>query len=291
MNSTEYELFVQDIQQILLKAQALETIRVDHNIKLKGVSGQEHQIDVYWEYRIAGVTHRVALECKLHKTKVDLGVVRDFWGVLDDIPGLRGVIISPVDFTSGAKTYATSKGIGLKVFREAKDADYKGRLRAIHINVTVRFPLNPRLQMNLDESWLASNLTPQRQEFIRRIESTSEIETEGVIIEDRDSRETILLSRLLAYLPVLELEDISGTHTWKKTFINGYWVYQSSQLELKLSSVKVDYEVREATQQIVIDGGDIANTLVQDALEGTLLFVNEQGRVTGDIELEGIHYY
>lgn len=290
MNSTEYELFVRDIQQILLKAQALESIRVDHNIKLKGVSGQEHQIDVYWEYRIAGVTHRVALECKLHKTRVDLGVVRDFWGVLDDVSGLRGVIISPVGFTSGAKTYATSKGIGLKVFREAKDADYKERLRAIHINLTARLPLNPRLQMNLDESWLASNLTPQRQEFIRRIESTSVIETQGVIIEDRESVETIILSKLLDYLPVLDLEDISGTHTWEKTFRNGYWVNHSSQLELKLSSVKVDYEVGETTDKIVIDGGDIANTLVQDALEGTLLFVNEQGRVMGDIELEGIHY-
>ncbi|WP_298921101.1 restriction endonuclease [uncultured Nostoc sp.] len=290
MNSTEYELFVRDIQQILLKAQALKSIRVDHNIKLKGVSGQEHQIDVYWEYRIAGVTHRVALECKLHKTRVDIGIVRDFWGVLDDVSGLRGVIISPVGFTSGAKTYATSKGIGLKVLREAKDTDYKERLRAIHINLTARLPLNPRLQMNLDESWLASNLTPQRQELIRRIESTSVIETQGVIIEDRDSGETIILSKLLAYLPVLDLENISGTHTWKKTFINGYWVEQSSQLELKLSSVKVDYEVGEATDQIVIDGGDIANTLVQDALEGTLLFVNEKGSVMGDIELEGIHY-
>ncbi|MEH2363874.1 hypothetical protein [Nostoc sp.] len=115
------------------------------------------------------------------------------------------------------------------------------------------------------------------------------IETQGVIIEDRDSGETILLSSLLAYLPVMELEEILGTHTWKKTFVNGYWVCQSSQLELKLSSVKVDYEVGEATHQIVIDGGDIANTLVQDALEGTLLFVNKQGRVMGDIELEGIH--
>ncbi|MEH2363873.1 restriction endonuclease [Nostoc sp.] len=166
MNSTEYELFVRDIQQILLKAQALETIRVDHNIKLKGVSDQEHQIDIYWEYRIAGVTHRVALECKLHKTRIDLSVVRDFWGVLDDVSGLRGVIISPVGFTSGAKKYATSKGIGLKVVREAKDTDYKERLKAIHINVTARLALNPRLQMNLDESWLASNLTSQRQEFI-----------------------------------------------------------------------------------------------------------------------------
>jgi len=291
MKSTEYELLVRDIQQALLRAQALETIRVEHNIKLKGVSGQEHQIDVYWEYRIAGVTHRVALECKFHKVRVDVGVVRDFWGVLDDIPGLRGVIVSPVGFTSGAKTYATSKGIGLKVFRAAQDADYKGRLRAIHINLTARVPLNPRLQMNLDESWIASNLTPERQEFLRIIESTAEIETQGIIIENRDTGETILLSRISAYLPVIELENISGTHTWEKTFENGYWVYQPSRLELKLSSVKVDYEVGERTHKIVIDGGDIANTLVQDALEETLLFVNEQGGVTGDSELEGIHYY
>ena len=291
MKSTEYELFVRDIQQALLRTQALETIRVEHNIKLKGVSGQEHQIDVYWEYRIAGVTHRVALECKFHKVRVDVGIVRDFWGVLDDIPGLRGVIVSPVGFTSGAKTYASSKGIGLKVVRAAKDADYKGRLRAIHINLTVRVPLNPRLQMNLDESWLASNLTPERQEFIRIIKSNARIETQGVIIEDRDTGETILLSSISDYLPVIELENISGIHTWEKTLKNGYWVYHPNHFELKISSIKVDYEVGEATHEIVINGGDIANTLVQDALEETLLFVNEQGGITGDIELEGIHYY
>jgi len=40
----------------------LKTIVVRHDVRLKGRSGQEYQIDVYWEYKIAGVTHKVAIE-------------------------------------------------------------------------------------------------------------------------------------------------------------------------------------------------------------------------------------
>ena len=46
----EYEKFTQEIYQELVNADVLKTTEVQHNVKLKGRSGQEHQIDVYWEY-------------------------------------------------------------------------------------------------------------------------------------------------------------------------------------------------------------------------------------------------
>ncbi len=68
--NTEYEMLAQEIYQGLIDAQGIETIVVQHNVKLPGNSGQKHQIDVYWEYEIAGVRHKVAIECKNYNSTV-----------------------------------------------------------------------------------------------------------------------------------------------------------------------------------------------------------------------------
>jgi hypothetical protein len=60
----EYEKFTQEIYQSLINADVLKPTSVQHNIKLKGRSGQEYQIDVYREYEFAGTKYKVAIECK-----------------------------------------------------------------------------------------------------------------------------------------------------------------------------------------------------------------------------------
>ena len=84
-NSTEYELFTREIYQQLVDADTVKATKVQHNVKLEGKSGQKHQIDVYWEYEIAGVTHKVAIECKNYSKPIAIGKVRDFYGVLSDL--------------------------------------------------------------------------------------------------------------------------------------------------------------------------------------------------------------
>lgn len=285
--SVEYEKYVRDIQQTLLSAQRLETVQAVHNIELEGNSGQPHQIDVYWEYRLAGLTHKVALECKLRGRKVDLGIVRDFWGVIDDIPGLRGVIVSPVGFTSGAIKYAQNKGVSLKVVRPASEKDYEGRIRKIVVDFRLKQAVNLQLQTNIDTVWYEENKTPQLEEFVTSMSASKRVRTDGIIIEDRSSGEAIILADLQNYLPVLEIEDISGTHVWVKTFNDGYIVYPGGY-ELKLASLKVRYEIQQLEQSTIVGGEEVAHVLVQDALAGTLLFVDERGLISGDIEKEGI---
>ncbi len=56
----EYEKFTQEIYQELSNARGITT-NVEHNVKLTGKLGQKHQIDVYWEYKIAGVQYKVAI--------------------------------------------------------------------------------------------------------------------------------------------------------------------------------------------------------------------------------------
>lgn len=67
--NTEYEKYTQEIYQQLLNTDFgnVKTVEVLHNVKLRGRSGQEHQIDVYWEYEIAGLRRKVAIECKNYK--------------------------------------------------------------------------------------------------------------------------------------------------------------------------------------------------------------------------------
>ena len=43
---TDYELFVKDVYECLNKADGLNNVRIQHDVKLTGAAGVEHQIDV-----------------------------------------------------------------------------------------------------------------------------------------------------------------------------------------------------------------------------------------------------
>ena len=115
--NTEFERFTQRIYQRLVNNDVLKPTNVQHNVKLKGKSGCEHQIDVYWEYEIAGNMHRVAIECKNYDSLVPVGKVRDFQGVLSDLNNVSGIMVSRKGFQDGAKKYAAEYGISLKELR------------------------------------------------------------------------------------------------------------------------------------------------------------------------------
>ncbi len=120
----DYERFVQNVYQMLSDAEGKKSIKVERNVKLKGISGQEHQIDVYWKYKQAGIIHEIAVECKLYKQNVGVGKIRDFQSVLTDVPGLRGVFATKSGYQSGAKRIAQTYNIGLLVIREPEERDY-----------------------------------------------------------------------------------------------------------------------------------------------------------------------
>lgn len=113
----EYEQFAQKVFAGLSSQKRVKTIKLQHNVKLSGNSGTRHQIDVYWEYEKDGQLHKVAIECKNYSKNVPIGKVRDFYGVIDDIDGLQGIMITRKGFQDGAKKYAASKNIHLKELR------------------------------------------------------------------------------------------------------------------------------------------------------------------------------
>lgn len=81
-------------------------IKVERNLKIKGKSGLEHQIDVYYEFELNDITHKVIIECKDYKDKVEKSLVQAFKGVLVDIGNCTGIFVSRNGFQSGAIEYA-----------------------------------------------------------------------------------------------------------------------------------------------------------------------------------------
>ena len=146
--NTEYEKFAQEVYQELVAADVVKTTIVKRDVKLKGKSGQAHQIDVYWEYEIADVKHKVAIECKNYKSKVSIKAVRDFYGVLDDLNNVTGIMVTKIGYQEGAKKFATHHGISLKELRTPnQDEGIIGELE-IQIHAKIR-----RRLFLIDEEW------------------------------------------------------------------------------------------------------------------------------------------
>src|SRR5512132_1568769 len=137
--NTEYEKFVRSIVEALLRADGLETVMVEHNKQVQGIS-RSHQIDVYWEYKLGGMLHRVVINCKRYKNTVEVTDVETLGGVLHDIPGVRGLIVTTLGFQKGAVDYAKVHQIGLKVIRAPQDDDWANRLRSVTIIMQVDTP-------------------------------------------------------------------------------------------------------------------------------------------------------
>jgi hypothetical protein len=134
--ATEYERLTQEVYQLLLKTEGVESITVQHNVDVLGRSGVSHQIDVLWKFRLARVEHMVAVECKNYNSRVDLLHARNFFAVLHDT-GARGLLVTRVGFQSGAEKFCKYYGIDTKLLREPTESDWLGRIKNIEIAITV----------------------------------------------------------------------------------------------------------------------------------------------------------
>ena len=150
--NVEYELFAKEVCQLLSVYNGLESSSVQHNIKLKGKSGLEHQVDVYWEYEKYGVEHRVAIECKNYSYGVSIGKVRDFYGVISDLGNVKGIMVTTVGYQKGAKQFADFYGISLKELRSPRD----GETIIGELDLRTEFSVTHRLFL-VDEEWAAEH--------------------------------------------------------------------------------------------------------------------------------------
>lgn len=116
-----YELLVAAVFQTLLAQEKVENVLVQQNVTIAGITGS-HQIDVYWEFVFAGITHRVVVQAKDWNKKVEQGEVLKLKAVLDDIPHQpRGIFVSAKGYQRGASKIAKARGIELYTLIQDED--------------------------------------------------------------------------------------------------------------------------------------------------------------------------
>ena len=272
--SIEFERFTQRVYQKILCNDIVKSIDVQHNKKIKGKSGCEHQIDVYWEYMKDGTLNRVAIECKNYNSHVPLGKVRDFYGVLQDLENVRGIMVSSKGFQKGAKKFASFHGISLKELRVPNLNDFIE-------SISIKHQFDRRhCTYAIDEGWaIQENFDIQgyRERLAMISISKSDywrnsihlpINTKDRIIRDSKGKVVSSIEELEKHLPENPEPGASYVFPFDDGWLNSrYWG------PVKIREVKFEYEssVQEKTFNIAADG--FVEAILDDAISGKTDYV------------------
>lgn len=105
-----FEDYIAYIYQALLNCES-QNIDVRKRARIPDSRGNLYEIDVYYEFDLAGVKHRVAMECKDHRRPVGRNDALAFAAKIQEMPSTIGVFISRSGFQSGAERFLREKGI------------------------------------------------------------------------------------------------------------------------------------------------------------------------------------
>ncbi|AFL52464.1 hypothetical protein USDA257_c39200 [Sinorhizobium fredii USDA 257] len=265
---TEYEKLARDIYERIIRAEGVETIEVEHNKIVTGKSGCNHQIDVYWEFRIAGKTYRTAIECKAFSSEVSIGRIRDFYGVLVDVNNLSGLFVTKVGFQSGARRFAEHYGITLKELREPTATDWSGRAKDIHLKCHVVQVDIVEFAPRVSQAFL-DTLPPEG------IGLSGGIMTDEQIVFDASGAPVASLEDLRQRLPSSN-ETLKGQQHYFK--FPGH-ILRIEGYDLPLDGIDIVYDVNIETEEVISRGEEIVQAIIKDALDGDLTVVHHDGTV------------
>lgn len=264
---TEYEKLVQSIYQTLLDADGFEETTVQHDTNLMGQSGCEHQIDVYWEYKASGQTKRIAIECKAYDKPVSIGRIRDFYGVLSDVPELEGIFVSLFGFQSGAKKYADYYGLNLKELRCPAKKDWEGKIENIQLNFIIISPVIRKLRPDVVPEFLKKISDGDEKAF------PFEGSTDDPFIVDSSNGFIASIEKIRQGLPADSgaQRDCIATLSYPNCFLN------SSAGPIPISGVTVKYDVEVEVENLEIRGQEVAKAIMKDVKSGKVKFFNNDG--------------
>lgn len=270
-----YEKFTQEVYQELVDADVVRTTAVQHNVKLKGASGCDHQIDVYWEYELAGIKHKVAIECKNYNKLVPIGKVRDFYGVLSDLNNVVGVMVTKVGYQRGAKTYAKEKGIILRELRAPNPGEAIVGQIELKLHMSIRHCL-----FMIDEQWIMDHRVDIRgylrllsQLDLQRTDKWDKATHIPLPLQDNSIRNEH--GQIISSLDKLEdslPEDSTSDRVFKfsDAYVNTrYWG------PVKIYEVKYEYEQDDQTKVISIDAQMFTKAILKDAISGEIQLIKK----------------
>jgi len=279
--SIQYEQLTQSIYQAMFSKEGIENIRVERKVDLKGKSGVEHQIDVFWRFKQAGIEHKVLVECKNWTSNVTLEKVRSFFSVIDDIGNCVGIMVTKTGYQSGVVDFAKHNRIGLKLLREPTDDDWEGKVKDIHIEITAKTavsgkekPLKVELKLKCTDK--------DQEERLNNLKSTGKLNIslgpDSCLLDENGIDSTREFKWWLpGKLDVLNKEN-GGPYTQiiptegKFVFINQG---ESDQELIKIQEIVATYYVESSTAEINIYGEQIVEYILKDFTSGEVEYMKK----------------
>lgn len=267
---SSYELLTQQVYQTLLDCEwPGKNIRVQHDIKLTGSSGQEHQIDIYWEYELAGVKSKVAIECKDYSKPLAIGKVRDFYGVLADLKDVKGIIIASNGFQKGAKGYAKSWGINLKELSVSNEIPVIAEIDN-HIHIAIR-----RRLFQIDEEWakeMGYNIDSYRKRLSWMSMNGEEwlhaahipLQTKDSIIYDAQGNKVASIDELESGIGKEIIGGINHTFSFKDAYVK-----LDSNL-FKIKEVLITDKEEDHYSTVRVTANNFVKAILKDAIDGKI---------------------
>jgi hypothetical protein len=270
MDWKTYEEVTKNIYETLGKHSGVSIINHGKNCKIEGKSGVKHQIDVLTSHSDGIHTYLTDIECKYWDQKINKDIVMKVDSIVKDCNFNKGVIISKQGFTSDAKKYAKSVGVGLVILREPTGKDWKGRTKTIIIKINSYAPhitkfeniatevyddISGKMVCTYDYVYVFNDGTKKTikyfiEEFQKKLlesnpkdEITDEIRfDESVVLQDKFGNK---ISRIIG-IKISGKIDITTT----ENTINGedcIWLMMKSIFEGKTYVVSKEGEIRDVT--------------------------------------------
>ena len=204
--------------------------------------------------------------------------MRDFYGVIDDIDDLQGIMITRKGFQDGAKKYASSKNIHLKELRAPIGKESLAGRVITDFHISMR-----RCLYLVDEDWAKQHgfdIKPYlRWLDMMSIEHKSQwVNASYIPIERKsddiyNSKKEIITSHkeIEATIPDTLEEDSSHTIPFKDAYIESkYWGF------VKIKEIKYEYKNETRRSIMDIDARDFIEAILKDVESGVIEYVEKK---------------
>lgn len=267
--STAYEKLAESIYRAILAQTGGDPNLVQHNTELEGRSGCKHQIDVLWTHSVGGVTFKVAVECKHYSDDVEVGHLRNFFGVLHDVGNVKGIFLTKTGYQSGAKKFATYYGIDLFEMRSPTEGDWQGRVKDIELHIEVQTVRVTGRKPNWDMAWV-------EQEGLNGTQIAGSYMEDEVLIVDAEGNRLTDLHEMSNTVPRPHGSHKDCTHRFE--WPDAYFLAPGSP-RLKISSFELTYDLDVTVEKTEILGDKIAKAILKSVSTGEIKFVDNNGGV------------
>ena len=240
----DYEGFVEIVYRAILEAERrqgkIAPVKIERNKTITSKSGTPAEIDIYWEYEVAGIVHSVAIECKNHNKNIDIPEVRDFAMKIQNCGGLKGLMVTKIGFSKNAIAEASAHNIDLLILREQQPEDWEDRIKRIDVKIHILSACRTlNLMPKFNKPWAIANGFKEGEPI------SFQTQNDLLVIEDHASGFRHTLQELEQNNFFEDTQP--GTHTWSKVCQDG-WIH-FGDTKLKLDSIQIEYLQPEIERQ------------------------------------------